>query len=294
MALNENSKTTELLKKVRKIEIKTKGLSNHIFSGEYHTAFKGRGMNFSEVREYTFGDDIRSIDWNVTARFSHPFVKIFEEERELTVMLLVDVSESSLFGTIRQRKKDLITEICAVLAFSAINNQDKVGVIFFSDGIERYIPPKKGKSHILLIIRELLTLEPGKRGTNISDTLRFFTNATKKRSIVFLLSDFISGNYQEALTLAAKKHDVVGVHVYDQGDRLLPSTGLMKMEDAETKKVKWVDTSDRQAKGFYSQKFDEHLRYCKASFLKSGAALISIRTDEDYVKALQGFFARRN
>lgn len=285
--------TTELLKKVRQIEIKTKGLSNHIFSGEYHSAFKGRGMSFSEVREYQFGDDVRSIDWNVTARFSHPFVKIFEEERELTVMLLVDVSESSLFGTVHQRKKDLFTEICAVLAFSAINNNDKVGVIFFSDGVEKYIPPKKGRSHILFIIRELLTLEPKKGGTNISETLRFFNNATKKRSIVFLLSDFFSGNYEDALTIASRKHDLVGVHVFDQRDKELPPIGLIKMEDAETRAVKWLDASDHQVQQYYTRQFLEHQLYCKNAFLKSGAALISIRTDEDYVKALQAFFLQR-
>lgn len=285
--------TVELLKKVRKIEIKTRGLSNQIFSGEYHSAFKGRGMSFSEVREYQFGDDIRSIDWNVTARFNHPFVKIFEEERELTVMLLVDVSESALFGTLKLRKKDLITEICAVLAFSAINNNDKVGVIFFSDGVEKYIPPKKGKSHILLIIRELLSLRPKKAGTDIGETLRFFNNAAKKRSIVFLMSDFLSGGYEEALRIASKRHDMVGVHVYDQRDRELPSAGLMKMQDAETGRLQWVDSSDRQVRKFYGSKFNEHYQYSKNAFLKSGASLISIRTDEDYVKALQGFFVRR-
>jgi uncharacterized protein (DUF58 family) len=285
--------TSELLKKVRKIEIKTRGISNHIFSGEYHSAFKGRGMNFSEVREYNFGDDIRSIDWNVTARFSHPYVKIFEEERELTVMLLVDVSDSALFGTVKQRKKDLITEICAVLAFSAINNNDKVGVIFFSNGVEKYIPPKKGKSHILFIIRELLSLEPKKKGTNIGETLRFFNNAAKKRTIVFLLSDFISGDYRDALTIASRKHDMVGIHVYDQRDRELPPAGLIRMEDAERGIVKWVDAADKKVQQYYTRRFQEHVQYCKSAFLKSGASLISVRTDEDYIKALQGFFMRR-
>lgn len=285
--------TVELLKKVRKIEIKTRGLSNHIFSGEYHSAFKGRGMNFSEVREYQFGDDVRAIDWNVTARLHHPFVKVFEEERELTVMLLVDVSESSLFGTARLRKKDLITEICAVLAFSAINNNDKVGVIFFSEGVEKYIPPKKGKSHILLIIRELLSLQPKKGGTNIGDTLRFFNNAAKKRSIVFLVSDFLGGGYEDALNIAAKKHDMVGVHVYDRRDHELPSAGLIKMQDAETGRLQWVDSSDKLVQKYYAGKFSDHYQYSKNAFLKSGASLISIRTDEDYVKALQGFFIKR-
>lgn len=285
--------TVELLKRVRKIEIKTKGLSNHIFSGEYHTAFKGRGMNFSEVREYQFGDDTRSIDWNVTARFSHPFVKVFEEERELSVMLLVDVSNSALFGTSHQRKKDLITEICAVLAFSAINNNDKVGVIFFSGKVDKYIPSKKGKTHILRIIRELLSVRSGHSGTNLTETLRYFNNVTKKKSIAFILSDFISPDYRDALTIAAKKHDVVGIHVYDPRDRELPAAGMIKMQDSETKALSWVDSSDKQVRNYYARKFDEHLQYCRNAFLKSGADLISIRTDQDYVKALQAFFATR-
>lgn len=285
--------TAEILKKVRQIEIKTKGLSNHIFSGEYHSAFKGRGMSFSEVREYQFGDDVRSIDWNVTARFNHPFVKIFEEERELTVMLLVDVSESSVFGTVKQNKRSMITEICAVLAFSAINNNDKVGVIFFSDGMERYIPPKKGKSHILFIIRELLSFTPKRKGTNIKETLRFFNNAAKKRSIVFLLSDFLTGNYQDALNIASKRHDMVGIHVYDKRDRELPPVGLIQMSDAETGGRQWVDAADKKVQQYYTQQFLQHVQYCKSSFLKSGAELISVRTDEDYVKALQTFFLNR-
>jgi uncharacterized protein (DUF58 family) len=285
--------TSELLKKVRRIEIKTRGLSNHIFSGEYHTAFKGRGMNFSEVREYQYGDDVRSIDWNVTARFSHPYIKVFEEERELTVILLVDVSESSLFGTVKLRKKDLITELCAVLAFSAIINNDKVGVIFFSDGVEKFIPPKKGKSHILRIIRELLTLEPKKGGTDIREALRFFTNANKKRSIVFLVSDFLSTGYEEALTIAAKRHDVIGIHVYDLRDKELPSAGMIKMQDAETGREQWVDTSDKQVRKYYTDQFSKHSHYCRTAFRKSGAELVSIRTDEDYVRLLQGFFEKR-
>lgn len=285
--------TSELLKKVRRIEIKTKGLSNHIFSGEYHTAFKGRGMNFSEVREYQYGDDVRSIDWNVTARFSHPYIKVFEEERELTVMLLVDVSRSSLFGTTRMRKKDLITELCAVLAFSAINNNDKVGVIFFSDGVEKYIPPKKGKSHILFIIRELLTLQPQKRGTNIGDTLRFFNNANKKKCILFLVSDFFSSGYEEALTIAARRHDLIGIQVYDPRDKTLPSAGMIKMKDAESEKEQWVDTSDKQVRKYYQDKFMEHQQYCRNAFLKSGAELIAISTEDDYVRLLQGFFEKR-
>lgn len=285
--------TAEILKKVRRIEIKTKGLSNHIFSGEYHSAFKGRGMSFSEVRDYQYGDDVRSIDWNVTARFNHPYVKIFEEERELTVMLLVDVSESSVFGTIHQNKRNLITEICAVLAFSAINNNDKVGVIFFSDGVEKYIPPKKGKSHILFIIRELLSFKPARKGTNIKETLRFFNNAAKKRSIVFLLSDFLAGNYQDALNIASKRHDMVGIHVYDQRDKELPPVGLIQMSDAETGARQWVDAGNKQVQQFYTRQFLQHVQYCRNAFLKSRAQLISIRTDEDYVKALQTFFLSR-
>lgn len=285
--------TAELLKKVRRIEIKTKGLSNHIFSGEYHTAFKGRGMNFSEVREYHYGDDVRSIDWNVTARFSHPYVKVFEEERELTVMLIVDVSESSLFGTSGMRKKDLITEICAVLAFSATTNNDKVGVIFFSEGVEKYIPPKKGRSHILRIIRELLTLEPVKGGTDIRDTLSFFNNAHKKRSIVFLASDFLSSHYEDALMIASKRHDMVGIQVYDPRDRDLPAAGMIRMRDSETGNEQWVDTSDRQVREYYTRKFDAHRQYCRNAFLKSGASVMSISTDEDYVRTLQGFFKKR-
>jgi uncharacterized protein (DUF58 family) len=285
--------TAEILKKVRQIEIKTKGLTNHIFAGEYHSAFKGRGMSFSEVRDYHFGDDVRSIDWNVTARFNHPFVKVFEEERELTVMLLVDMSESSSFGTKKQDKRDLITELCAVLAFSAIKNNDKVGVIFFSDGMEKYIPPKKGKSHILFIIRELLSFTPKRKGTNIKETLRFFNNATKKRSIVFMLSDFLSGNYQDALNIAAKRHDVVGIQVYDQRDKELPAVGLIQVADAETGATQWIDTADRRVRQYYEQQFLQHSQYCKNAFMKSGAELVSVRTDEDYVKALQTFFLKR-
>ncbi|WP_254639971.1 DUF58 domain-containing protein [Chitinophaga sp. GbtcB8] len=273
--------------------MKTRGLSNHIFSGEYHSAFKGRGMSFSEVREYQFGDDVRSIDWNVTARFNHPFVKIFEEERELTVMLLVDVSESSAFGTVHQNKRNLTTEICAVLAFSAINNNDKVGVIFFSDGVEKYIPPKKGKSHILFIIRELLSFKPKKKGTNIRETLRFFNNAAKKRSIVFLLSDFLAGDYQDALTIASRRHDMVGIHVYDQRDKELPPVGLIQTVDAETGGRQWVDAADKRVQQYYTQQFLQHTQYCRSAFLKSGAELVSVRTDEDYVKALQTFFLNR-
>jgi len=286
--------TAEILKRVRRIEIKTKGLSNHIFSGEYHSAFKGRGMSFSEVREYSHGDDVRAIDWNVTARFSSPFIKVFEEERELTVMLLVDVSSSSLFGTDTQLKRDMITEIAAVLSFSATTNNDKVGVIFFSDKVEKYIPPKKGKSHVLRIIRELITIEPGNRnGTDIGECLRFFNNASKKRTIAFLLSDFISKPYEEPLKLSAKRHDLVGIQVYDKADRMLPDVGLIHVQDSETRQMQWLDTSDARVRKSYEGAFDQHQKYSVNAFRKSGASLMSMRTDENYVKILQGFFLNR-
>lgn len=286
--------TADILKKVRRIEIKTKGLSNTIFSGEYHSAFKGRGMSFSEVREYTPGDDIRSIDWNVTARLSTPFVKVFEEERELTVMLLVDISNSSLFGTGSQQKRDMFTEISAVISFSAITNNDKVGVIFFSDKIEKYIPPKKGKSHILFIIRELLTIKSsGSGGTDIGNCLRFFNNASKRKTIAFLLSDFFSSPYKEPLKLTARKHDLIGIQVYDPVDESIPNIGLTLAQDSETGNTYWLDTGDRSVRKYYNQLFTGHYQYCKDSFQKSGAAIISIRTDEDYVKKLKGFFMGR-
>lgn len=285
--------TTELLKKVRRIEIKTRGLSNHIFSGEYHTIFKGRGMSFSEVREYQFGDDIRSIDWNVTARFNHPFVKIFEEERELTVMLLVDVSQSAFFGTVNQFKNEIITEICAVLSFSAINNNDKVGIIFFSDKIEKFIPPKKGKSHILRIIRELIDFQPAQKGTNISEALRYLNNVMKKRSITFILSDFIDKNFKDALSIAGKRHDVVGIHVYDPRETELPDIGLVRVKDAESGEKIWLNTSSKKVRDIYSRQFKENLENCRTSFLKSGTDLISIKTDESYVNALLKFFKKR-
>lgn len=286
--------TAEIIKKVRRIEIKTKGLSNHIFSGEYHSAFKGRGMSFSEVREYSPGDDVRAIDWNVTARFSTPFVKVFEEERELTVMLLVDVSSSSLFGTRKQRKRDLFTEISAVLSFSAITNNDKVGVIFFTDKVEQYIPPKKGKSHILRIIRELITVTPSEqKGTNIGACLEFFNNASKKRTISFLLSDFFSAPYEEPLKLTARRHDLVGIHVYDPVDEELPDIGSVQVQDSETKRLQWIDTTDRNLRRYYKDTFTQHRQYCENAFRKSGASLLSVRTDEDYVKVLQGFFMAR-
>lgn len=286
--------TAEILKRVRRIEIKTKGLSNHVFAGEYHSAFKGRGMSFSEVREYTPGDDVKSIDWNVTARFSHPFVKVFEEERELTVMLLIDVSGSSLFGIHERFKRELITEISAVFSFSAATNNDKVGVIFFSDKVEKFIPPKKGRSHILRIIRELIAIEPSQTaGTDIQVALDYLNNVLKKRTITILMSDFISANYEKSLQLAARKHDLIGVHVYDHADRELPSAGLLQVVDAETGRTSWVDTDDKNIRFQYQKSFDQHKMYCQQAFRKSGASLLTIRTDEDYVKTLQGFFKGR-
>ena len=277
--------TAEILKKVRRIEIKTKGLSNHIFAGEYHSTFKGRGMSFSEVREYIPGDDVKFIDWNVTARFSHPFVKVFEEERELIVMLLVDISSSSLFGTQKQLKRDLITELGAVLSFSATTNNDKVGVIFFSDKVEKYVPPKKGKSHILRIIRELIALEPKYSGnTDVGVALEFLNNVLKKKSITFLLSDFVSKPFESALQLAARKHDLVGIHIFDKYDKEMPSAGLVQVADSETGKMFWLDTDDKAIRYRYAAFFEEKNKYCIQSFRKSGASLLHIRTDDDYVK----------
>ncbi len=286
--------TAEILKKVRRIEIKTKGLSSHVFSGEYHSAFKGRGMSFSEVREYSPGDDVRTIDWNVTARFSTPFIKVFEEERELTLMLLVDISNSSLFGTRGQIKRDIITEIAAVLSFSAITNNDKVGVIFFSDQVDKYIPPKKGKSHVLRIIREMITIQARQKSvTDIGACLRFFNNASRKRTIAFLLSDFISAPYQDSLRLTARRHDLVGIQVYDPADKELPRVGLIRVQDSETGDIRWMDTFDKRLRKHYSASFMAHQQYSVQAFHKAGADMIAIQTGEDYVKALQGFFIGR-
>ncbi len=286
--------TSELLKKVRKIEIKTRGLSSQIFSGEYHSAFKGRGMAFSEVREYTPGDDVRTIDWNVTARFSTPFVKVFEEERELSVVILVDVSASGLFGTNKQFKQEMITELCAVIAFSAAQNNDKIGVIFFSDKIEKFIPPKKGKSHVLRIIRELIEFTPEHTGTNIEVPLKYLSNVIKKRSIVFLISDFMaSTNYRDALKIANKKHDLVALRIIDKAETELPSIGLIKLKDNESGKLIWVDTSD---KGFRKRftanrlKFEDEL---KDVFNRAGIDAASILTHEGYVKPLMNLFKNR-
>ena len=286
--------TTELLKKVRKIEIKTKGLSNQIFSGEYHSAFKGRGMAFSEVREYTPGDDVRTIDWNVTARLRTPYVKVFEEERELSVMLLVDVSASGQFGTQQQFKQDLITELCAVIAFSASQNNDKIGVIFFSDKIEKFIPPKKGKSHILRIIRELINIEPEQKGTNIELALKYLNNVIKKKSICFLISDFRDHHsYSDAMKIANRKHDLVALRINDKHENTLPDVGLIKLKDNETGKLMWVDTSD---KNFRRQleinrlKFEDQL---KDIFTKSGVDSTTIHTHEGYIKPLMTLFKKR-
>lgn len=298
--------TAEILKKVRELEIKSKRLTRHLFTGEYHSAFKGRGMSFREVREYAAGDDIRFIDWNVSARFNHPFSKLFEEERELTVILLVDISASSLFGTVHARKKDLITEVCAVLAFSAVNNNDKVGIIFFSDKVEAYIPPKKGREHVLYIVRQLLTIEPKRKGTNLSEAIRFLTRTARQNAIVFLLSDFLDGDgnpavasrrepaFDEALKVAGKKHDVIGIKVYDKMDMQLPAIGMIEAEDAETGGRYWVDTSDYLVRSNYQQYFFNQTEQCKSIFQKAGCDLLHLRTDEDYVKILQRFFVGRH
>jgi len=285
--------TIELLKKVRKIEIKTRGLSNHIFSGEYHSAFKGRGMSFSEVRDYQYGDDIRNIDWNVTARFNTPFVKIFEEERELTVLLLVDVSRSAFMGTLNLQKNQIITEICAVLSFSAINNNDKVGLILFSDEIELLIPPKKGKSHILRMIRELLYHETKSSNTDIKSALEYFHSVIKKRSIAFLLSDFLNEGYADALSIAARRHDVIGVNVYDPIDRELPNAGLVQVHDVESGKNIWVDSGNKRLRKAYAKSAENYAAYFKNSFRHCGSDTLDIRTDEPYVTSLMKFFKNR-
>ncbi|MBI2269257.1 MAG: DUF58 domain-containing protein [Bacteroidetes bacterium] len=285
--------TTELLKKVRKIEIKTRGISNQIFSGEYHSAFKGRGMAFSEVREYQPGDDIRAIDWNVTARFNHPFIKVFEEERELTVMLLVDVSGSENFGTQKQFKKDMITEICAVLAFSAIKNNDKIGVIFFSDKIEKYIPPKKGKSHILRIIRDLIEFKPESNKTNIEQALRFFTNVVKKKSIAFLISDFMADGYKDALKITNKKHDLIALRIYDKREFELPNIGLVKLKDSETGQLSWVNTSSYEVRSHYSTNAKKRESYLKDMFNKCGVDTATIGTHQSYIQPLMNLFKQR-
>jgi uncharacterized protein (DUF58 family) len=286
--------TAEIIKKVRELEIRSKKLTSDLFTGEYHSAFKGKGMSFKEVREYAAGDDIRFIDWNVSARFGHPFSKIFEEERELTVMLLVDISASSLFGTGEARKKDIITEIAAVLSFSAVNNADKIGVIFYSDVVEAYIPPKKGKQHALYIVRELLSKVPKGKGTAVSKALRYFTNSTRQKSIAFILSDFIDANYEDALRIAGKKHDVTGIKVYDRMDQQLPDAGMLQVQDAETGGTKWVDSSNEFVRYSYEQEFFRVTEYSRETFKKAGCDLLHVKTGDDYVKVLQQFFLSRN
>lgn len=285
--------TKELLKKVRKIEIKTRRLSDHIFGGEYHSTFKGRGMTFSEVRQYQFGDDVRNIDWNVTARYNEPFIKVFEEERELTMMLMVDVSGSEHFGTDGQFKKEIITEISATLAFSAMQNNDKAGLILFSDEVELFIPPKKGKMHVLRIIRELLEFSPQSKKTDISQALKYLTNVMKKKAIVFVLSDFIADDYSQTLKIIGNKHDVTGIRVYDQREESIPNLGMVQMEDAETGIIKLVNTQSKKVRTAYAKYHSERVDYFKDAFTKAGCGVLSCRVDESYVKKLLGYFKRR-
>jgi len=285
--------TKELLKKVRKIEIKTRRLSDNLFGGEYHSTFKGRGMTFSEVRQYQFGDDVRNIDWNVTARYSEPYIKVFEEERELVMMLLVDVSGSNAFGTQEQFKNEMTTEIAATLAFSATQNNDKIGLILFSDDIELYIPPKKGRSHVLRIIRELIEFEPKSKQTDVAKALKFLRNVMKKKAIVFVLSDFIANEYNQTLKIAAKKHDITGIRVYDKAEESIPNLGLVQMEDAETGALQYVNTASKKVRSEYAAYYNNKVEYYKDSFSKSEAGVISCATHESYVKKLLGYFKRR-
>ncbi|NJX16126.1 DUF58 domain-containing protein [Tamlana crocina] len=285
--------TKDLLKKVRKIEIKTRRLSDHIFGGEYHSTFKGRGMTFSEVRQYQFGDDVRNIDWNVTARYNEPFVKVFEEERELTMMLMVDVSGSEFFGTEQQFKNEVITEIAATLAFSATQNNDKIGLILFSDKVELYIPPKKGRSHVLRIIRELIEFQPESKQTNVAEALKFMQNVMKKKAIVFVLSDFIADDYHHTMKIVAGKHDVTGIRVYDKREEEIPNLGMVQMQDEETGELMLVNTSSKKVRLNYGKFYNEKVNYYKEAFTKSGAGAIDCRVDESYVKKLLGYFKRR-
>ena len=285
--------TKELLKKVRKIEIKTRRLSDHIFGGEYHSTFKGRGMTFSEVRQYQFGDDVRNIDWNVTARYNEPYVKVFEEERELTMMLMVDISGSKLFGTDEQFKNEIATEIAATLAFSATQNNDKIGLILFSDQIELYIPPKKGRSHVLRIIRELIEFKPKSKLTNISEALKFLSNVMKKKAIVFVLSDFIADDYKQTLKIAAGKHDITGIRIYDKHEESIPNLGMVQMQDEESGELVLVNTSSKKVRTNYSSYYKGKVDYYKNTFTKSGAGTIDCRVDDSYVKKLLGYFKRR-
>ena len=286
--------TKEILKKVRKIEIKTRRLSDHIFSGEYHTSFKGRGMTFSEVRQYQYGDDVRAIDWNVTARYNEPFVKVFEEERELTMMLMVDISGSESFGTKNQLKRDMITEIAATLAFSATQNNDKIGLLLFSDQIELFIPPKKGKSHVLRIIRELIEFESKSKKTDLSQALKYLSSVLKKKAIVFLISDFMVKDYEHTLKIASKRHDVTGIRVFDQREENIPNIGIVNMLDAETGETLLVDTTSKKVRMDYEKYHRENVNYFKDIFSKCGAGTISSRVDESYVTKLLGYFKARN
>ena len=285
--------TSELLKKVRKIEIKTKGLSKNIFSGEYQTAFKGKGMAFSEVREYQPGDDVRTIDWNVTARYNNPYIKVFQEERETTVILLIDLSGSSDFGTQTQLKREIATEISAVLSFSAINNNDKIGVIFFSDKIEKFIPPKKGKSHILRIIRELITFQPSSKKTNIEVALKYFNNVIKKRAICFIISDFMDDNFDKSLKIAKNKHDIIGLNINDEREKNLVNVGMIKVIDSETGIIRWIDTSDKRNRNIFNYNHKKQAENLKNIFSSSGIDFININTGQDYIKPLMNFFKKR-
>ncbi|RRJ89789.1 DUF58 domain-containing protein [Flavobacterium macacae] len=286
--------TKDLLKKVRKIEIKTRRLSDHIFSGEYHTSFKGRGMTFSEVRQYQFGDDIRAIDWNVTARYNEPYIKVFEEERELTMMLMVDISGSESFGTQNAFKKDIVTEIAATMAFSATQNNDKIGLILFSDQIELFIPPKKGRSHVLRIIRELIEFQPKSKKTDISQALRFFSGVIKKKAIVFMISDFLTDDdYEKTLKIAGKKHDLTGIRVYDVREEKMPNLGMVNMQDAETGETLLVNTGSKAVRIEYEKYYQEKIKYFKETFSKSGSGTVNTRVDESYVTKLLGYFKSR-
>ena len=285
--------TADIIKKVRELEIKSKRLATDLFSGEYHSAFKGKGMSFREVREYYPGDDIRFIDWNVSARFGHPYSKVFEEERELTVMLLIDVSASSLFGTIVANKKTISTEIAATLAFSAVNNGDKVGDILYSNKIEKYIPAKKGKQHALYILREMLASSPEGKSTELKTALQYFNNITRQKSIAFILSDFIDAGYEDNLRVAGNKHDIVGIKIYDKMDMLLPKIGMLRIQDVETGKQKWIDTNSSLVRYHYEQEFFRVTDFSNAAFKKAGSNLLHVRTDEDYIKVLQQFFKSR-
>ena len=285
--------TKELLKKVRKIEIKTRRLSDHIFSGEYHTSFKGRGMTFSEVRQYQYGDDIRAIDWNVTARYNEAHIKVFEEERELTMMLMVDISGSEQFGTRKQLKQEIVTEIAATMAFSATQNNDKIGLILFSDEIELYIPPKKGKSHVLRIIRELIEFQPKSKKTDVNSALKFLSSTQKKKAIVFLISDFMSDNYEQTLKIASKKHDITGIRIYDSREEKIPNIGIVEMLDAETGKILSVNTGSKTVRNEYEKHYQKQLQYFKETFSKCGSGVVNTRVDESYVTKLLGYFKSR-